>query len=1321
MVLAVALGFGGGAEILARGLAVVETVVQDNGDGDGFADTNETVHLLLDLQNTSGYHLTRATLHASSTSPALACLGNRTIVLGSMAPWEVRTVDLVLTVGDVDRATLGLDALGLLSAAVDLRVVSDQFSGDTSPPSVVLDLDLDVSGGAGPVVFSESFESGLGAFEIQNLDQGLHGPAADGYRCQYHDPDLPTSSNYGFVTQCYLGASPAHADSVHWSIDHPLAPSGGRAYTGNRSLYYGVDLGPPQGQTTPLGVLEAAKTSAPIYLGHDAPVVLSFKHQIGLNPVYGEFEEANDRAVVMVQLANAAGEPAGPWIKVHPFANAYDEHAEDAFFSSCTFDPVDDGSTEDDLFPGDPLQKHGPSSTCNPEWVFMALGSTEGPFDPAQLGAAEGPGLEGDLGPGTWVESRVDLSRFRGQRIRVRFLATSMSLNGTQETWEDAFQYNPVREDDGWWIDDVVLDGALTEPATLVPDPLPNDGLPGLDDDDGDAVIASCDNCGGEANADQADTDADGVGDACDVCPFDADPAQIDSDADGIGDACDRCTDGDSADPDDDGLPCAADNCPLDSNQAQPDTDADGFGDPCDTCPFDPANDADGDGTCAEADTCPTAFNDDPARGVRISGPSPAPGGDAGLGWYGEWIAPDSGHVVYRGDPDADGLTDLFAVGLSPLGPPQRLSPSGASFFFDAQLSFSGAHAVFEWYPTPGAPAALYSAPLAGGPAVLLAEPVSSFLLGAAGSVVFRDPAGDIHSVPVTGGAPVQLNDPLVTGGTILRYSVAPGGARVVYLADQDTDGVDEMYSVPVAGGTPVRLNPALPPGGDVLSDFQIDPSGATVVYRADQAVDGNIELWGVAIGGGPVVRLNGPLVAGGDVSSTSSSAVTRAISPDGSTVVYRADQAVDEVFELWSVPIGGGAAVRLNGPLVAGGDVGVHSSITSDSATVFYEADQDTNNVTELYGVPIHGGTAVRLNPALPPGERLRSHVPSPDGARVLLLTDRYYSVPAQGGAAVQIDGGLSLSVAPEFTPDGARVLLESGEVLYSVPSAGGALVQLSQPLPPGRAIPATWKTSPNSAVVAWLADANHAGEFELYSTSPAGGQVQQLSGPLVAGGSVNGFGFTPESTRVLYAADQVADELHEMFATDLVPDGDGDGTLSFCDCDDGDPGAHPGSAEVCDGVDNDCDGTSDEFACGTPPAVPAGQGGTTPMTVAKLDPSGSALSVSWDTTSCAGAAEHQILYGQGTQLPAVLGGTFDLSGGACTIGSPPYNWSPAPAVEDAGSFVWWLIVVRDVSGAEGSWGRSGDGSERQGPGPLGSSGECAVVSKNTTNTCGQ
>ncbi len=45
-------------------------------------------------------------------------------------------------------------------------------------------------------------------------------------------------------------------------------------------------------------------------------------------------------------------------------------------------------------------------------------------------------------------------------------------------------------------------------------------------------------------------------------------------------------------------------------------------------------------------------------------------------------------------------------------------------------------------------------------------------------------------------------------------------------------------------------------------------------------------------------------------------------------------------------------------------------------------------------------------------------------------------------------------------------------------------------------------------------------------------------------------------------------------------IVDEDGDGVPADYDCDDADPSAYPGNAEVCDGVDNDCNGAIDDNA---------------------------------------------------------------------------------------------------------------------------------------------
>lgn len=57
-------------------------------------------------------------------------------------------------------------------------------------------------------------------------------------------------------------------------------------------------------------------------------------------------------------------------------------------------------------------------------------------------------------------------------------------------------------------------------------------------------------------------------------------------------------------------------------------------------------------------------------------------------------------------------------------------------------------------------------------------------------------------------------------------------------------------------------------------------------------------------------------------------------------------------------------------------------------------------------------------------------------------------------------------------------------------------------------------------------------------------------------------------------------ADDDGDGVADDGFPDADGDGAMACVDCDEADPLIRPGVAELDDGIDNDCDGTVDNFA---------------------------------------------------------------------------------------------------------------------------------------------
>ena len=114
--------------------------------------------------------------------------------------------------------------------------------------------------------------------------------------------------------------------------------------------------------------------------------------------------------------------------------------------------------------------------------------------------------------------------------------------------------------------------------------------------------------------------------------------------------------------------------------------------------------------------------------------------------------------------------------------------------------------------------------------------------------------------------------------------------------------------------GQPYQISGEMVTSGDVIY-HQISADSSRVVYHSDQETDDVYELYSVPIAGGPAVKLNDLLVAGGYVYSYQ-------ISTGSSRVVYLADQESDNVYELYSVPIAGGPAVKLNGLLVAGGDV---------------------------------------------------------------------------------------------------------------------------------------------------------------------------------------------------------------------------------------------------------------------------------------------------------------------------------------------------------------------------------------------------------------
>ena len=533
-------------------------------------------------------------------------------------------------------------------------------------------------------------------------------------------------------------------------------------------------------------------------------------------------------------------------------------------------------------------------------------------------------------------------------------------------------------------------------------------------------------------------------------------------------------------------------------------------------------------------------------------------------------LSSDGKFVVFTADMDIDDIPDLYSVpvGGGTVTKLNNLSSeNGVSGFM---LSPDGAQAVYvidnDLYSVPVDGSKTASQKLHDGGiniGYITISPDSSRVVYPVIENMFT--AKELYSIPIQGiedeGDRVKLNGEMVELGSVDFYYivVSPDSQHVVYRADQDTFAVDELYSVPIDGPytAGVKLNRPLSVGGDVdFKNFAVSPDSSRVVYVADQDVDQVDEIYSVPITGPATsgIKLNDPLPLGGDVENFK-------INPGSSSVIYRADQDQDDIMELYNAPIKGGDPVKLNHDMeLERGSVGddVHAfELSPDGSRVVFEASWVNHiqnypdfgniysfNVYELFSVPINGPTS----------EEVKLWEPS-NKAGYGNDDNRYVSINALSAANHPI-------CDINFNHQGSTVVYRSEYpntgycVLWRVPIDGSMPAEKlyaagDSTLPE---IEAYQVTKNNSKVVYSMAyDSDQAAGadqsinttskqaetrlIELFSV-PIGGPAEsseKLNGPLVLGGGVEGWDLSPHNQEVVYKADQDTLDVQELYLADL------------------------------------------------------------------------------------------------------------------------------------------------------------------------------------------
>ncbi|HXU10651.1 MAG TPA: hypothetical protein VN898_01680, partial [Candidatus Binatia bacterium] len=195
--------------------------------------------------------------------------------------------------------------------------------------------------------------------------------------------------------------------------------------------------------------------------------------------------ECVDCADVQIQLdgdPDSSVDDWKTWDNLVPFQNAYDYVAGAwSQFSPgyyCRFTPGDTGS-------GPPAPRGVHETMCFPQGAWAFCGSVFG-TSAATTNRCPGPGSLDPSGVGVWVESKFKLADYAGHRVRIRWIASTWEFDAYSSSYQpcDVEWSGCSDADDGWWLDNIKITGAIERQMSTAPD---------LDQPPATACPAGCD------------------------------------------------------------------------------------------------------------------------------------------------------------------------------------------------------------------------------------------------------------------------------------------------------------------------------------------------------------------------------------------------------------------------------------------------------------------------------------------------------------------------------------------------------------------------------------------------------------------------------------------------------------------------------------------------------------------------------------------------------------------------------------------------------------------------------------------------------------
>jgi Tol biopolymer transport system component len=330
-------------------------------------------------------------------------------------------------------------------------------------------------------------------------------------------------------------------------------------------------------------------------------------------------------------------------------------------------------------------------------------------------------------------------------------------------------------------------------------------------------------------------------------------------------------------------------------------------------------------------------------------------------------VSPDGLQVAYKADQQVFGKFELYVVPVSTSGGTAiNVSRQSTNILEvrDFAWSFDNETIAFRAFnPVPNTigNVELFTVPASGGTPVRVSVfpnpdgEVSSFdwapsdlLIAYTQNTIQGSPDRiDLYSTRPFRQDNNKLSNTTGTGSsisTVRSFKWSPDSLLIAFNVVVRGSGLSELLVVDpaVSFPTPVPLSGTLQSLGEVVG-FEWSPDSIRVAYRADQFVDNRFDLLTVLANGSRPPDLISRLA------NDSSEVRDFAWAPDSSRIAYIADQDTVGVFELYTDNTFGTSNRRVSAELSVGENV---SALlwAPDGQLIAYQANQDDINIDELY-----------------------------------------------------------------------------------------------------------------------------------------------------------------------------------------------------------------------------------------------------------------------------------------------------------------------------------------------------------------------------------